>query len=134
VDQKNPVDKTNSAPKVAPKDNKRKATEDKKASFKRARVGRKPLCFFDYEVAVLEEVPEEAWPKAQGGKHSYTLRSINQAVIEVQLRNKKFYAKKVAGNIPVEDGKANYSWSKYGSAAEAWEAVKKATFWEEAAM
>ena len=82
--------------------------------------------FQSYDLLELE-VPLEAWPQGPAkGQHSYTLRK-GQAVIEVLLRNRAFYCKKIH---PFVKGDANHTvgqvgWKTSGGIEAAWRAAKE---------
>ena len=76
----------------------------------------------DYDISHL---PREAFPdtgRSNQGRHSYTLGFSTGAVLEVLLAKEAFYVKKLAPGAPGPTGQVSFS--KVGSATEAWEVAK----------
>jgi len=84
----------------------------------------------------LNDMPPAARPNAgeKTGKFNYTVKDPvvgpygDQATIEVQLKNRKFYMKKThTGTMIV--GSPTVSWSKYADIASAWADCKSKLGW-----
>ena len=127
-----------------------------KASFKRvgkrlgnapppppAAMAAAPACPVREEVAPPEPLPEgwinhtdfdlpaEALPQRKRvGKYSYALSDAAGNGVDVILRDKTFWVKKVAGEFPA---KRNFAWSCFGGPRGAWAALSAAVSWQAAA-
>lgn len=78
----------------------------------------------------LSLIPVEARPdllKPNLGKRSYTLACSNKATIEVLLRNRAYFVKKLAVGAPGPCGQVSFS--RFGDAAGAWSEAKHRAGW-----
>ena len=80
----------------------------------------------------LSELPKAALPnsgKTNGGVHSYTLSDNQGARIEVLLRNRAFYVKRLSDSGHGSGPTGQISFSKYDGPAKAWaEAIHRSGY------
>ena len=77
----------------------------------------------------FRQVPPGALPQqAARGRLSYTIKDGRGARVEVQLNNRTFYIKSVAGGH-APDVKPAVSWAGFATLDDAWEHVKSLTQW-----
>lgn len=128
-------------PKQAAAAKKTKKTDDKKASFKRPepvkgalKPAKKQAYTFDfdkktyasYDVSMLPPQSHPLRDHSYYGAHSYTL-SAGGAAVEVLLRSKAYFVKRVAEGSEGPTGQVTFS--KHGGACAAWDvAITRAGF------
>ena len=102
------------------------ASAESRASFKKA--GSPSTKMISHEgMGIPEEMYPDVGPR---GCYSYTVHSmIGGAVVEVQLRNKGYYVKKMGAGLGRPDP-CFFAWSKYGGATAAWEHLRPLIFWD----
>ncbi len=77
----------------------------------------------------FKQLPPDALPQRAGsGKFNFTIKGLNGATVEVQLKHCKFYFKKLAGGHEVES-KPTVAWSLYPSLDACWLDVKRMVQW-----
>jgi hypothetical protein len=109
---------------------KQKTGSNKKASFKRPK--KKGSLQGTLKIPLHDVgLPEEAYPQRAGaGKFSYTIESANGARIEVQIRTKAYFLKKMAGGLAVPaDCSPLIAWKRHGGVIEAWAFAKERVQW-----
>lgn len=76
--------------------------------------------------AVLEKIPQEAWPETEKhGEFSWTRRS-GQARIEVLMTKKAYYLKSMAGGQEFPQGQVRVvTWGKFNGPVGAWAEAKR---------
>jgi hypothetical protein len=107
-----------------------KQTAKKKASFKRPHKKSTPTGALKIPLHDVG-LPQEAYPQRAGaGKFSYTIVSVSGAVIEVQIRTKAYYLKKIAGGKALpEDCMPLVAWKRHGGVVDAWTFAKERVQW-----
>ena len=89
--------------------------------------------FHDYDLSALG-MPPVAWPLALGrGKHNYTIKGPTHgapdgSVVDVQLRERKFYIKKVSNGRKLE---VSPSVAFRGDVASAWVRAVELSGWDD---
>ena len=103
-----------------------KAGNNRGNSYKAEIAERAGVVATEYKGYDISDLPEEArpQPKKKLGAHSYTVVSRDsEATIEVLVRSRAFFVKKIS---PGHDGpKGQVSFSKFGGPKEAWTVAKQ---------
>lgn len=89
---------------------------------------RSPECDQGWALCPIECLPQE---ECTGGL-SFTIRSTNgnKAVCEVNLKNKAFFYRKVAGGEPYTAGPRTLKWNHFETPELAWEKAKADLNWD----
>ena len=108
-----------------------KIAEEKPKEDKIAEEKPKESCFHgSYDLTAMG-IPKDALPQADKpnkGAHSYTVvSSDNECAVEVLLRNRAFYSKRLATDAPGPRGQVG--WATFHGIEAAWSEVKKRVGW-----
>ncbi|CAK9089242.1 unnamed protein product [Durusdinium trenchii] len=112
-------------------------TEDKMSELGGGEFGEPLKKFHSYDLDELQ-VPQEARPRVGQnhlGRHGYTLKSRNGAVVECLLKTRAFVIKKASAQASTSQSPRSskstgqVTWSKFGGAEKAWLATKCRAGW-----